>query len=68
MNKNISEYTKDIRVLSHDLRSDVKRSTNLLDLFCDDPNDQSLMQSWYALEIITKKLEEIQSKLIKISF
>lgn len=69
MNKTIKtdDIVKDISLLKDELASTTERSLSLLQSFINDQNELTLNQAWTALELITNNLEEIQSKLVKIS-
>lgn len=69
MNKTIKtdDIVKDISLLKDELASTTERSLGLLQNFINDQNELTLNQAWTALELITNNLEEIQSKLVKIS-
>ena len=63
----LSEKVEKIEELKQKLKKTTNRSMNLLQNFIDDQNEDTLTQSWFALEIITNVLEDIQEQLVKIN-
>lgn len=63
----LSEKVEKIEELKQKLKKTTNRSMNLLQNFIDEQNEDTLTQSWFALEIITNVLEDIQEQLVKIN-